>query len=98
MKVQPSFSSISTTDFALEEQVANREVNWEIDFLNHPSSLHLLSLEQCFLCSFVHAATPVVTLASKRILGLVGGQKLLACPRPGLEPKGQLDGCGCDWR
>ena len=38
----------------------------------HPSSLHLPSLEQCFLCSVIHAATPVVTLTSNRIVGLSG--------------------------
>ena len=36
------------------------------------SSLHLVSLEECFLSSVVCAATPVVTLASKRVVGLSG--------------------------
>ena len=81
-------NGISTTDFALEEQVANWEASWEINSRayfpqalynsttygtqTHPSSLHLPSLEQCFLCSVIHEATPVVTLASKRIVGLSG--------------------------
>ena len=34
------------------------------------SSSHLASFEQCFLCSVVQAAAPVVTLASKIIEGL----------------------------
>ena len=36
------------------------------------SSSHLASFEQCFLCSVVRAAAPVVTLASKIIVGLSG--------------------------
>ena len=36
------------------------------------SSLHLMSLEECFLSSVVSAATPVVTLTSKRVVGLSG--------------------------
>ena len=33
------------------------------------SSLHLVSLDECFLSSVVSAATPVVKLASKRVVG-----------------------------
>ena len=36
--------------------------------VTHPE----MTLEQCFLCSVVHAATPVATLASKRIVGISG--------------------------
>eukprot|EP00731_Ephydatia_muelleri_P021426 Em0014g17a len=83
VKVQPP---IEFTDFAFEEQVANLEASWEIDSKasfqapcdsttngtqTHSSSLHLLSLEQRFLCSVVHAATPAVTLTSKRIPWIV---------------------------
>ena len=60
--------------------MASREASWEIDskasFPQAPydsttngtqtqsSSLHLVSLDECFLSSVVSAATPVVTLAS----------------------------------
>ena len=97
--------------------MASQEASWEIDskasFPQAPydsttngtqtqsSSLHLVSLDEYFLSSVVSAATPVITLASKRVVGLIGDvtdrSKLLACPRPSLELKGQLDGCGCDW-
>ena len=39
------------------------------------SSLHLMSLEECFLSSVVCEATPVVALASKRVVGLRGDVK-----------------------
>ena len=66
--------------------MASREASWKVDskasFPQAPydsttngtqsSSLHLVSLEECFLSSVVCAATPVVTLASKRVVGLSG--------------------------
>ena len=68
--------------------MASREASWEIDskasFPQAPydsttngtqtqsSSLHLVSLDECFLSSVVSAATPVVTLASKRVIGFSG--------------------------
>ena len=68
--------------------MASREASWEIDskasFPQAPydsttngtqtqsSSLHLVSLDECLLSSVVSAATPVVTLASKRVVGLSG--------------------------
>eukprot|EP00731_Ephydatia_muelleri_P021004 Em0013g731a len=56
------------------------------------SSSHLASFEQCFLCSVVRAAAPVVTLASKMIVGLsedvTDRSKAAGLPRTQLEPKG----------
>ena len=68
--------------------MASLEASWEIDskasFPQAPydsttngtqtqsSSLHLVSLDECFLSSVISAATPVVTLASKRVVGLSG--------------------------
>ena len=65
------------------------------------SSLHLVSLEECFLSSVVSAATPVVTLASKRVVGLSGDvtdrSKAAALPKTQFGTKRSADGCGCDW-
>ena len=66
------YSSVRTTDFAFEEQMAKRYASWEIDSKasipqasydsttngtqTQASSSHLASFEQCFLCSVVRAA------------------------------------------
>ena len=73
--------------------MASREASWEMDsttsFPQAPydsttndtqtqsSSLHLVSLDECFLSSVVSAATPVVTLASKRVVGISGDVTVL---------------------
>ena len=87
-KVQrPVKCSVSTTDLALEEQVANREASWEIDskasfsspgsigfnhqwYTNPSKFITFAVIGKWYLCSVIHAATPVVTLASKRIVRL----------------------------
>ena len=44
-----------------------------------PSSEQLASLKACFLCSEIWADDPAVTLASLRVIGLIGDSEMRSC-------------------